>query len=151
MRCLQAGLAAGTASPLNVSRRAQSRLVRQQGRSLRLVTASLTGSNEDSAAGATTAAPSASGTKPSIKQTMADLDALLGIEEEKEEKPQVGRWPGRRLVPLPLPPLPPPSLLPAPWSMTLPHCPWNAAAGGEEGRGGGRPHLDRCLGAAAAG
>lgn len=120
MRCLQASLAAGTGGPLLASRRAQSRLARQQGRSLRLVTASLTGSSEDSSAGATTAAPSTSGPKPSIKQTMADLDALLGIEEEKQEEPQVGRWLEWSRAPLPLLPLPPAAAAAAAlWSASL--------------------------------
>lgn len=55
-------------------------------RPCRLVAASAAGSGDDSATGV--AASPAQEAKPSIKQTMADLDALLGIEEEKEEAPQ---------------------------------------------------------------
>jgi hypothetical protein len=61
-------------------------------------TASLTGSSEETeqqqSAVSVEAAPSSSAAKPSIQQTMADLDALLGIEEKKEEEvaPQVGGW-----------------------------------------------------------
>ena len=61
-------------------------------------TASLTGSSEETeqqqqSAVSVEAAPSSSAAKPSIQQTMADLDALLGIEEKKEEvAPQVGGW-----------------------------------------------------------
>ena len=62
-------------------------------------TASLTGSSEETeqqSAVSVEAAPSSSAAKPSIQQTMADLDALLGIEEKKEEEvaPQVGGWCG---------------------------------------------------------
>lgn len=62
-------------------------LAARRSRPCRLVTASATGSGDDSATGVT--ASPAQEAKPSIKQTMADLDALLGIEEEKEEAPQV--------------------------------------------------------------
>ena len=52
--------------------------------------ASVTGSSEETDQ-QVVATPSAPAAKPDIKQTMADLDALLGIEDKPEEEaPQVG-------------------------------------------------------------
>ncbi len=70
--------------PLAASPRRRSRPLR------RLATASLTGSSEETEQQQQQppAAPPVP-KKPSIKQTMADLDALLGIEDKPEEPVQV--------------------------------------------------------------
>ena len=84
------------ARPLAGCRRASrppvARVARHAGLPVR---ASLAGSDSETS--------TTSGTKPSIKQTMADLDALLGIEEEEKQAAQVGRC-GWVAAPPPLPP-----------------------------------------------
>lgn len=72
---------------------------RPAGRRAAAARASLTGSSEEQAAAAAPPSPpadssSSSGAgpveaKPDIKQTMADLDALLGIDPEKEAAEKV--------------------------------------------------------------
>lgn len=79
--------------PLAASPRRRSRPLR------RLATASLTGSSEETEQQQQQppAAPPVP-KKPSIKQTMADLDALLGIEDKPEEPVQVRACVSARLV-----------------------------------------------------
>lgn len=86
-RCTASLLLPGGPRSLRPHQQQRSAAQRRRGRPLpRLATASLAGSSEETEQQQQQApAPS----KPSIKQTMADLDALLGIEEKAEE---VRQW-----------------------------------------------------------
>lgn len=86
-------------------RRLQLPAVARQQRPARLarrtaIRASLTDSSEEQQQQEAPSSPPSPSSKSDIKQTMADLDALLGIEPEKEEAQQVGR----RDPAVPLPP-----------------------------------------------